>query len=68
MLRMVGMFDDDVATADVIAKAIEPRRLRANELLELVRFFNAAIRDFDRKLHFPDCGKSERLERAEMRR
>ena len=40
---MIGMFDDDVAPADVIAEAIEPRGLAANQFIELVRFLDAPI-------------------------
>ena len=48
MLGMVGMLDDDVATADMIAKAIEPRGFGSDVIIELLRLFDAAIRDFDR--------------------
>jgi hypothetical protein len=40
---MIWVFDDDVAPADVIAKAIEPRCLATNQFIELVRFFDAPI-------------------------
>lgn len=46
MLRVVGMFDDDVAAADVIAKPIEARSLIANEMFELIGFFDSPIRNF----------------------
>jgi hypothetical protein len=48
MLRMIGMLDDDIAAADVIAKPIESRGFGANVIIKLVCFFDAAIRDFDR--------------------
>lgn len=48
MLRVVGVFDHDVAAADVIAEAIEPRGFITNELLELVGFVDAPIRNLHR--------------------
>jgi hypothetical protein len=42
-LRVIWMFDDDIAPADVIAEAIKPRGLAANQLIELVRFLHAPI-------------------------
>lgn len=36
MLAMVGLFNHDVATADVIAKAIEPRGFVADQFFELI--------------------------------
>ena len=45
MLGVVGMLDDHVAAADVIAETIEARGFAANEFLELVRFLDPPIRD-----------------------
>ena len=42
-LRVIWMFDDDVAPADVIAEAIKPRGLAANQFIELVRCFDAPL-------------------------
>jgi hypothetical protein len=43
MLRVVGMLNDDVAAADVIAKTIQPRGFVSDELVELIGFLDASI-------------------------
>jgi hypothetical protein len=48
LLRVIGMLDDDVAAADMIAEAIETCGFAADEFVELVRFLDPTIRDFDR--------------------
>jgi hypothetical protein len=53
MLRLVGVLNHNIATANVITKSIETGRFAANEFVELVGFLNTAIRDFDRQLHTP---------------
>ncbi len=48
MLGVVGMLNYDIATADVIAEAVETSGFAANEFVELVGFLDPAIRDFHR--------------------
>jgi len=48
MLRVIGMLENDIATADVIAEAIEARGFAADEGIELVRFLDPTIRDDNR--------------------
>jgi hypothetical protein len=48
MLRVIGMLENDIATADVIAKAIETRGFAADECVELVRFLDSTIRNDNR--------------------
>ena len=43
MLGAIGVLDHDVASADVIAKAIEARGFTANEFVELVRFLDPSV-------------------------
>jgi hypothetical protein len=48
VLGVVGMLDHDVASTDVIAKAVEARGLAANEFVELIRFLDSPIRNSNR--------------------
>ncbi len=43
MLRVIRMFDDDVAAADVIAEPIQARGFIADEDFELIGFLDAPI-------------------------
>ena len=42
-VSVIRLLDSNVAPADVIAEAIEPRGLAANQFIELVRFLDAPI-------------------------
>ena len=43
MLRVIRMFDDNVAAADVIAEPIQARGFIADEYFELIGFLDAPI-------------------------
>jgi len=45
VLGLVGLLNDDVATADMIAKAVETRGFAPNDFVELVGFLDSPIRD-----------------------
>ena len=51
MLRVVWVFDGNVTPADVIAKAIQPRSFRENQLLNFFRLFQTAVGDVYRQSH-----------------
>ena len=43
MLRVIRMFDDNVAAADVIAEPIQARGLITDEYFELIGFLDTPI-------------------------
>jgi hypothetical protein len=47
----IGLLDSDVAAVDVVAKFLQSRCVFQNEIVDLVRFFQAAISDVDGQLH-----------------
>ena len=51
LMRMVRLLDGDIASADVIAKAIQPRSFRENQLLNFFRFLQTAVGDVYRQSH-----------------
>ena len=51
LVRVIGLLNGDVAAIDVIAKSFQPRCIIQNETVDLVRFFQTPISDFDRQLH-----------------
>jgi hypothetical protein len=51
LMRVIRLFNRDVAAADVITKTIEPGGLRTDYVFDFVGFFNAAISDINRQLH-----------------
>lgn len=51
LVRVIGLLDGDVTAVDVIAKLLEPRCIVENEIVDLVGFFQAAIRDVNWQLH-----------------
>ena len=55
LVRMVGLFDCDIAPADVVAKLIQSGRLLAHHLFDAVGFHKAAITDIHRQLHKQHC-------------
>lgn len=48
LMRVIGLLDRHVAAVDVIAKSFQSRCVFKNEVVDLVRFFQTAIRDFNR--------------------
>lgn len=51
LVRMIGLFDRDIAPADVVAKFIQSGRLLTHHLFDAVRLHKAAIADIHRQLH-----------------
>ena len=51
LMGVIWLLDGDVAAIDVIAKSFQPRRVLQNEIVDVVRFFEAAISDLDGQLH-----------------
>ena len=51
MMRVVGLLDGHVAAIDVVAKFFQSRCMFENEIVDLVRFFQTPVRDFNRQLH-----------------
>jgi hypothetical protein len=51
LMGVIGLLDGHVAAVDVVAKFFESRCIIQNEIVDLVRFFQTPIRDFNRQLH-----------------
>ena len=51
VMSVVGLLDCDVAAVNVIAKFFQPRCIIQNEIVDVLRFFQAAIGDVDGQLH-----------------
>jgi hypothetical protein len=51
LVRVIGLLNGDVAAVDVIAKSFQPRCIIQNESVDLARFFQTPISDFNRQLH-----------------
>jgi len=51
VMRVVGLLDGHVAAVDVVAKFFQARCIFQNEIVDLVRFFQTPVRDFNRQLH-----------------
>ena len=51
LMRMVRLLDGDITSADVIAKTIQSRCFRENQLLNFFRFLQTAVGDVYRQLH-----------------
>ena len=51
VMRVVGLLDGHVAAVDVVAKFFKSRCIFQNEIVDLVRFFQTPVRDFNRQLH-----------------
>jgi hypothetical protein len=50
-MSVVRLLDRDVATVDVVTKFFQPSRVLQNEIIDVVRFFQAAIGNVNRQLH-----------------
>lgn len=51
MMRMIGLLNRHVAAVDVVAKSFQSCCIFQNEIVDLVRFFQTPVRDFNRQLH-----------------
>ena len=51
LMVMIGLFDCDIATVNVITKSLESFCIFQNEIVDLVRFFQTPIRCLNRQLH-----------------
>jgi hypothetical protein len=51
MMRVIGLLDGHVAAIDVVAKFFQSGCIFENEIVDLVRFFQTPVRDFNRQLH-----------------
>ena len=51
LMRVVGLFDGNVATVDMIAKSLEPGGVIENKVINFVGFFHATISNLNRQLH-----------------
>ena len=51
VMGVIGLLDGHVAAVDVVAKFFQSRRIFQNEIVDLVRFFQTPVRDFNRQLH-----------------
>jgi hypothetical protein len=51
VMRVVGLFDGNVATVDMIAKSLEPGGVIENKVINFIGFFHATISDLNRQLH-----------------
>ena len=51
LVGVIGLLDGHIAAVNVVAKFFQPRRVIQNEIVDLVRFFQAAIGDLNRQLH-----------------
>jgi hypothetical protein len=51
LVRVIGLLNGDVAAVDVIAKSFQPGCIIQNESVDLARFFQTPISDFNRQLH-----------------
>ena len=51
VMGMIGLLDGHIAAVDVVAKFFQSRCIFQNEIVDLVRFFQTPVRDFNRQLH-----------------
>ena len=51
VMGVVRLFDRHIAAVNVVAKFFQPCRFFKHEIVDLVRFFQTPISDFNRQLH-----------------
>jgi hypothetical protein len=54
-LLMVRLLNRDIAATDMIAKPIQARRFRADQMVKFLGLLDTAVRYFERQLHLEVC-------------